>query len=202
MADSDDDFDEAWNNDEVETAPDPLKYIAKRISDIEALAIERLAAENITPADLQAINYQAVVGATVICKQDVFTKKLPSDAELPAMIWAACQEIRSERLSTNQKSLMARFITQMERELRLKDYQPYVQRGQKSEAGLKASNIDRYGTTEEKERRYSEYQEAVDRYHKQHPDWGYEALKSQVAEDFGCCTKTIQRHTKNPCEKS
>ena len=73
---------------------------------------------------------------------------------------------------------------------------PDAGRGRKVIDGASRGHQIVHGTKEEKERRYAQYQNAVNKQYKENPRRSDTSIAKKVAEDFGVTYKTILRHTK------
>ena len=59
-----------------------------------------------------------------------------------------------------------------------------------------------YGTREERQHLYEQYQKGVDQKRADNPKWSYHAICSAVAKEYGCSYKTIERNTNDPAENA
>ena len=76
-------------------------------------------------------------------------------------------------------------------------------RGQKVLEGAKDGCAAVHGSEEERNRLYVSYQQAVDEKHLERPDIkSWRQLSRLIAGQFGCCSRTIRRHTENPLKNS
>lgn len=92
--------------------------------------------------------------------------------------------------------VMSSFISFFEHESQLKD--PHVKTVQKlSASGLKG-HIATYGTADEREEKYREYQKFINDLYERLKKLSYREMKAKAAKHFGVSSKTIGRYTKNP----
>lgn len=75
---------------------------------------------------------------------------------------------------------------------------PDTARGQKTMKSSRKGHEIVHGTKEQKQRRWDEYQDAVNALHAANPRLTYEELAKRTAKDKGVNPKTIKRHTTNP----
>jgi hypothetical protein len=73
-----------------------------------------------------------------------------------------------------------------------------LRRGLEVKAGAKAGHEGRYGTKEEKEERWREYQTVIDEMHERNPGLSYRQLAAHTAKKLGISEKTVRRRTRNP----
>jgi len=78
---------------------------------------------------------------------------------------------------------------------------PHARRGLNVLSGAKRGHELTHGCADEKQKKYIQYQEEVDRLHEKKPTLSYEGIKKSVAKKFSVSSKTIQRHTTNPTKK-
>ncbi|OHB73018.1 MAG: hypothetical protein A2Z25_09850 [Planctomycetes bacterium RBG_16_55_9] len=77
----------------------------------------------------------------------------------------------------------------------------HTRRGKKVQDAAKEGHAAVHGTSEEKQKRYRRYQQAIDMYMKQNPAVSYERACSRVALAEGVHTITVKRHTIRPKKK-
>ena len=59
-----------------------------------------------------------------------------------------------------------------------------------------------YGTQEERQSLYVQYQKSVDGKYEANPRWSYHAICAAVSKDYGCSYKTIERNTNDPTKNT
>jgi len=74
----------------------------------------------------------------------------------------------------------------------------HTDRGKKVLDSARAGHIGSYGTSEDKQKRYRSYQQAIEAYRKQNPACSYNCACDRIARHYGVSEKTIKRHTKRP----
>lgn len=77
-------------------------------------------------------------------------------------------------------------------------FKPTLALGTKVRLGAKQGHIELYGTVEEKQERWNNYQTHIDNLHRKRPNLSYEDLCRLASKEFNCSPKTIKRHTENP----
>lgn len=82
-----------------------------------------------------------------------------------------------------------------------KELKPDASRGRKVKNSAALGHESVYGTQQEKQSKWEEYQAFVNDLYKKNPSLSYVAMKERAAKHFGVASKTIQRHTVNPKAK-
>ena len=76
-------------------------------------------------------------------------------------------------------------------------YVSHIVRGQKTLNSSKEGHQAVYGTPQEKEAKWRQYQTFIDEKHEENPEWSYRKCAEKAANRFEVCLKTITRHTKD-----
>ncbi len=78
------------------------------------------------------------------------------------------------------------------------DLEPTLRIGEHQQEIGKKMHEARYGTKEQKQQRWADYQQFIDNWYREHPTHPYSIMKAAAAKYFKCSQKTIQRNTQNP----
>ena len=84
-------------------------------------------------------------------------------------------------------------------------FDQYLENAQRARRCLPATSTGQktaYGTRDERQCLYAQYQKSVNKKHEANPQLSYHAICSAVAKDYGCCHKTIARNTQDPTKNT
>ena len=76
--------------------------------------------------------------------------------------------------------------------------EPLVESGKRVSRGGRLGHEKRWGTEEEKRKRWADWQRWIDEQHGSHPKLSYNALTKAAEKHFEVSQRTIKKHTKAP----
>lgn len=86
--------------------------------------------------------------------------------------------------------------------IRFDQYLKNAQRARRCLPMTSSGQKTTYGTHEERQGLYKQYQKSVDVKHEANPKLSYHAICNAVAQEYRCSYKTIERNTSDPAKKT
>jgi len=79
----------------------------------------------------------------------------------------------------------------------IRPFEPHAMRGRKVQEGSRKGHQGRYGTPDQKHKRWADWQSFVNQSHAENPRKPFRFHAEKAASQFGVSERTIRKHTKN-----
>ncbi len=125
-----------------------------------------------------------------------------SDKYFPPEMWELSGLLSDSSKPSNLKRYFNRIekllflAVQIKQQMDIDEMEPHTKRGLKLIGAAKAGHEFTHGTKQEKEERWKEYQEFIEKIHPQKPHLTLTDCRKLAATRFKVCLKTITRHTR------
>lgn len=160
--------------------------------------------DGVDPKDIPAYEWAGVKSYADLLHR-LLDEKYPGLDELPAReLWAVVvlKEASEGHIDaalcaySYMESAVGRELSNV-----IKRMAPLARTGAKIKNSARKGHEAVYGTTQKKQKKWSDLQAAVDGLRKAHPDWSKSVVALHAAKECRCSPTTIKRHTVDPGRK-